>query len=644
MSRRLHSFALVSLVATSLAAAAPVVLVDSGPHPVLGPVQLTGRFYGLPIEDIPLSGENSDRLLKRALAAPDTLVLVVNADALPALSPQLTFAALASRNNPIPLLILCRNASNSHSVSAWTGIGLAANSGSQHWQLHFSRSSAAAALSGISYPFFGMPAASLETSGSSSTVLLEARHGSESFPVMAEVARGGVPVFVAAVLSPIRDSGADPLLENFSAIAPLAMFLCSAAGDRAWHSPGVYANFTVDDPWLSRRYGSLDYQALLAEMQRHDFHTTIAFIPWNYDRSDPGVVSLFRSHPDRFSIAIHGNNHDHREFGDYRTHPLDEQYANLRQALARMRRFEQLTGIPYERVMVFPHAVSPEATFRLVKTLNFLGTVNSENVPLDALAPADPLFFLRPETLAYQNTLSVQRYSVEIPVSSGRAAVQAFIGNPLLFYAHQPFFKDTICAFDSVADMVHGIAPATHWTSLGQVLEHLYLLRLRSDGDYDVMAYSPRLTLANPENRTLTFHIRKPEDFKPEIRSLFIDGRPAAWHAEAGELVTAVPLGPHQTSHIEIAYRNDFNPTATPIARSNLRVALLRYLSDFRDIALSESDIGRRIAALYARPTVTPLEATIGLLFTATTVLLPIYFSRKKHFRCRVSSTVRKSG
>ena len=53
-------------------------------------------------------------------------------------------------------------------------------------------------------------------------------------------------------------------------------------------------------------------------MQEHRFHTTIAFVPWNYDRSSPEVVSLFLENPEHFSIAIHGNNHDHEEFAPSR--------------------------------------------------------------------------------------------------------------------------------------------------------------------------------------------------------------------------------------------------------------------------------------------------------------------------------------
>ena len=103
---------------------------------------------------------------------------------------------------------------------------------------------------------------------------------------------------------------------------------------------GHYANLTIDDPWLTEPYGHLGYRALLEEMEKHNFHTTLAFIPWNYDRSEEDVVKLVRAHPERYSISIHGDNHTHREFGDYRVSPLPEQITSLKQAVARMDRFK----------------------------------------------------------------------------------------------------------------------------------------------------------------------------------------------------------------------------------------------------------------------------------------------------------------
>ena len=107
----------------------------------------------------------------------------------------------------------------------------------------------------------------------------------------------GQSVFLLANFTPSGGSSSSAttnFVRGFTSVAPEAMFLRYAAGDRAWHTTGHYANLTVDDAWLTEPFGNLNYGNLLKEMDKHNFHTTIAFIPWNYDRSEPDTVALFR--------------------------------------------------------------------------------------------------------------------------------------------------------------------------------------------------------------------------------------------------------------------------------------------------------------------------------------------------------------
>ena len=129
-------------------------------------------------------------------------------------------------------------------------------------------------------------------------------------------------------------------------------------------------DYNKDDAWLTEPYGHLNYSALLAEMERHNFHTTIAFIPWNFDRSEPSIVRLFKANQGRFSVCIHGDDHDHREFGNYAENPLEVQVRHIRQSVARMERFQALTGISYDRFMVFPHGSHPNKRLRLSRGMN----------------------------------------------------------------------------------------------------------------------------------------------------------------------------------------------------------------------------------------------------------------------------------
>lgn len=54
-----------------------------------------------------------------------------------------------------------------------------------------------------------------------------------------------------------------------------------------------HACIIIDDPLLRENYGFLNYRKLLDLMDKHDFHTSIAFIPWNYNRTDKNLATLF---------------------------------------------------------------------------------------------------------------------------------------------------------------------------------------------------------------------------------------------------------------------------------------------------------------------------------------------------------------
>ena len=399
------------------------------------------------------------------------------------------------------------------------------------------------------------------------------------------------------------------------------IFVRYCAGERGWHTPHYYANFTIDDPWLRKPYGYVDYEGLLGEMEKHRFHTTIAFIPWNYDRSQAEVVSLFRNHPDRFSIAVHGNNHDHKEFTEYRSKSLAVQVGDLKQALSRMERFQALTGIPYDKVMIFPHSIAPEQTLGALKTYNYLATINSSNVPQNAIAPASVSEILRPVTLTFEGFPSISRYSTELPVPDAYVAINQFLGNPLFFYDHSDFFSKSIGAFDQVADEVNRLEPATEWRSLGEIVKHLYVVKLRDDSNYDVLAFSSDICLENTAGRDSTFNVQKQEIGGQTIASVAVDGRIYPYILQDGKvnLSVAVPLGGLRC--VSIQYANDLQSSSTDPAHDSLVAYLLRMGSDFRDIYLAKSGVGLAIIRFYNKHQLMPAKVLGALLLLLVTMI-----------------------
>jgi len=433
--------------------------------------------------------------------------------------------------------------------------------------------------------------------------------GGASWPVFAQLKAAKPEVFVAAFDGstvkygiPSKSDVADAL----PTLVPVLTFLRFAAGQYCWHGRSDYANLTIDDPWLVEPYGHLSYRGLLAEMKKVGFHTTIAFIPWNYDRSKPAVVSLLKEHQDYFSICVHGNDHDHREFYRYKTSaadpwpakPLDVQETNIRQALARMEPFKTHTGLSYDPVMVFPHNIAPSKTLALLKKYGFLATCNATNVPLGAAKPSDRFFGWRPVTLDFENFPSLKRYTPD-ERSQSDIAIDLFLDNPLLFFGHHDLFTRGADAFNKRAELVNHLGSSVEWQSLGDICRHYYLQKLREDGNYDVRAFFSSIELENEHDRDLTYFVHKEESFSPPVLQVTIDGESYPYKKRDGYLSLCVVVPAHESRAIDIQYDNKLDLTSVDIAKNDHRVNRLRRLSDFRDMTLSKNVLGRAIIYVY---------------------------------------------
>ena len=571
-------------------------------------LELATRFYGLNIAAVTPGELRSDAALTRIVGSSSTQAVVITASALARTDPNELLAALVTRTGgSVPLLIVgVTPKTDGETLRAWSGGAVTAckrAEGLKRLRYYVARiQGLTGELSDLDLPIDQSEAVYFSTQANGTLhEVARIRADQQSFPVYLETTIGTQRVFLSSS-GPLSEQvknkeGAESLPTLFSRIAPLMMFVKSCAGERAWHPIHHYANLTIDDPWLREHYGFLDYRGLLTQMDSHNFHSTIAFVPWNYDRNAPGVVALLRGHPERFSISVHGDNHDHKEFTDYRSVPLAHQTAAVEQALARMARFQSLTALPYDKVMVFPHSIAPRQTLEVLRDDNFLATVNSSNVPMDADTPVDPAFTLRSVTLAYGGIPSIRRYSVEGRLPNSLVAIDAFLGNPLIFYCHQLYFASGINAFDGEADEVNRLQPDTLWRGLGEIVRHLYYMRERDDGDYDVLGFSDTIDLENPSPRNSVYYFRKEMAVQPA--SVTLDGKAWPYVFRHGTLEAQVPMPSGKSRALLLSYGNKLGSTSSDVGKTSLRVTVLRLVSDFRDVTLAQTALGRGVIRLY---------------------------------------------
>ena len=573
-------------------------------------VRAVATFYGLNIETVGSVNKSGKAALFTYAKDPAIVAVVVDAEALASVGYNDLMVRLRQRSHAIPVFVVGVNErTNPALLELWSGgkiVGChrsAFTTTSGHYFIA-DTPGVTRQLSHSVLPIYGDRASGLGLNvREDADRVMEAKFGETDMLVLARSKSPGQEVFFEAETeSSAIPVTADPYRQQevFADVAGPMLVLRYAGGDRVWHSSGAFANLTIDDLWLREPYGHVNYRAILSEAEAHDFHVTVAFIPWNFDRSHAEVVSLFRNYPARLSVAVHGNNHDHQEFGPLVKHPLEQQRRNIAQGLARMDRFSQLTGIPYDRVMIFPHSIAPGATLDALKQANFLATANSLDVPSDKAASPGLDFALRTETLAFSTFPSMRRYSVESAIPQGQLAIDAFLGNTMLFYAHESFFAKGIDAFNETAERVKRLEANVQWRSLGTIADQLYLEKDREDGSTDVRLASRKITLHNSGDEPKRFHLLREEDFSSGLQ-VFVDGLPSPYGRDLSHLSLEVTVPPRSSKQIEIRYETGLVPNYVSLSRWSPRVAVLRMLSDFRDNVVSGTYPGRWLTRTYVR-------------------------------------------
>ncbi len=206
----------------------------------------------------------------------------------------------------------------------------------------------------------------------------------------------------------------------------------------------MYVTIIIDDPLLRENYGFLNYRKLLSLMDKHNFNTCIAFIPFNFNRTDKRIATLFRERLDRFSLCVHGCDHTSGEFGSTDINYLDKK---IKLATARMIEHEKRTGIPFDKVMVFPQGVFSNEALDVLKANGYLAAVNTE-LPIDGRISSTFPFFLR--------------YKPE--------DVTDYVADPLFIVLHHDYFKNGYESLTDFVDELNTRSKNVKWDSLSNIV------------------------------------------------------------------------------------------------------------------------------------------------------------------------------
>jgi hypothetical protein len=394
----------------------------------------------------------------------------------------------------------------------------------------------------------------------------------------------GVPIFFSTSRE-IIDLDAELKSQNFNvrdhflSAVPLVLYIKWAFGETCWNAPEANACLVIDDPVLKTTHGFVDFRELLSLMKRHNFSTNIAFIPWNWRRSVPEVVRLFRENPEHFSLSVHGCDHTRAEFGSSSEQRL---YSKAQQALERMNRHESITGIDYDPVMVFPQGIFSEAAMSALKRTDLIASVNND------IISADP----RPRAITISDVwdIAVMRYT--FPLFTRRYpwegienfAFDALLGKPAIAVIHHDYCSDHCARLVDFVQRLNALQCAPTWRSLGEVVRRSCRQREVSPGAVEVDMYGTELRIENRSHEPKHFLVRRRECEPSAIDRISTGAQEISWRSVDGSIDFEIELNPGENRIIKMKFHDlagkGHNEDNLPY---RLKTMLRRYLCEARD-------------------------------------------------------------
>jgi hypothetical protein len=404
-------------------------------------------------------------------------------------------------------------------------------------------------------------------------------------PMYVRMKRGSCQIFLlAAELADVNKSlSRNHGLENYyAALVPLLIFLRHCFGVSCWHAPESTAQLIIDDPVLSDRYGFLDYRTLMQSMQRCQYGTSIAFIPWNSWRTSRQDASrLLGEASSNLAICIHGCDHTNREF-EAANH-LDRKAAL---AMRRMQSQQKRTGAAFDKVMVFPQGLFSTAAIPALRDNNYLAAVNTTCFPTDN-APDDLKIsdFLRPAITRYNGFPLFQRH---YPRRLFDFAFAIFLGKPALVVEHHEYFREGYGALEEFVSELYKMEPALSWPTLTAQLTRSCLHRTCPNGSVEVQFFTRRFQLVNSGGSANHFLLSKHEPNTETIQSVLVDGASVPFSFDKSFLKLEVLANSGQVRNIQIVDRERAPQHASDFGVvHNAGVLMRRGLSEFRDNTLA---------------------------------------------------------
>lgn len=401
-------------------------------------------------------------------------------------------------------------------------------------------------------------------------------------PVFIRTNRCGAPWFHWAggdsIADPNESIHEDTLMRRCERLVPPIMFLRAAFPNACWENPVRTARVIIDDPLLRESYGFLNYHDLFKSQARLRYGVTTAFIPWNYRRTSRKAARVFSEHHPSHSICVHGCDHSNNEFGVTDENLLDRK---SQASVARMENHERQTGIPWDRVMVFPQGKFTTVAMRAVRHAGFLAVVNSTRIAANHNGSDSSLGEeLLPATNRYAGLPIFARRD---PTQMTAYALDLFLGKPVHVVEHHDWFAKGCDDLEECVRFLKKIEPALAWPSLAESLPRQHLRRQGGDGKCHVRFFTSQFEFESPDSRARSFLFTRPEPEECRVKSVRVGGAEVPFTHRDGFVEFECELGPKQRVSMRLHDSAPNESAWTPGLKYRAMIHVRRKLSEFRD-------------------------------------------------------------
>jgi hypothetical protein len=379
---------------------------------------------------------------------------------------------------------------------------------------------------------------------------------------------------------------------------PAIIFLRFAFGAQCWHNPCPGAGIVIDDPLLRKSYGFIEFPQLLESARRHNYHITLAFIPWNHWRSQAKEAQMFLNYSDCFSVCAHGCDHTNNEFRS-----TDYQGLLRRSFIAsrRMDRHREKTGLASEPLMVCPQEqYSLEAMRAFTDSRQFLGLVCTACMPRDLTSPqisgADLLFPAQDSFFGFP--VFKRHYSGDISVF----AMALFLGKPAVLVEHHEFFRNGPSAAETFVSSLAQLRPDLKWKSLVETVMRTHARRRVSQGRWEVRFFTDTFQLEHRLEESAEYRLLRRIPEATAVERLLVGGEEVPFARENGFLTFETHAHRPQTLSIQMVVA-PIKPTKAYSSgvKYQASVALRRWLSELRDNVIARNRFALRAGRLLMR-------------------------------------------